>query len=209
MTTKLANYPVGLRSRREVSLRNTMPNLLLILTFLLGTSISALAAEDVAVDSSAEATADSVDANPDEMDEITVRGARSLVAIERQILRADQRLYGISNTLIDDSLYKVFCRRETTAGSNIRKRVCRPGFERDLASDAWEVEKQMGRQGGNRFTFDYNLPEAELRKHRDIFKQKMMELAAEDPELADAILARAKLQREYAQQRQRQLGKED
>jgi|TARA_B110000196_G_scaffold289057_1_gene274431 hypothetical protein len=48
-----------------------------------------------------------------------------------------------------------------------------------------------------------------LRKHRDIFKQKMIELAAADPELADAILARAKLQREYTQERQRQLGEED
>jgi hypothetical protein len=122
-----------------------MPHLLLILTFLFGTSISALAAEDVDADSSAEVAASSVTANPDEMDEITVRGARSLVAIERQIQRADQKLYGISNKLIDDPLYKVFCRRETTAGSNIKKRVCRPGFERDLASGAWEDEKLMSR----------------------------------------------------------------
>jgi hypothetical protein len=164
-----------------VSWRNTIPDLLLILTFLFSTSISALAAEDVDADSTAEVAADSANANPDEFDEITVRGARSLVAIGRQIQRADQKIYGISNTLIDNPLYKVFCRRETTAGFNIQKRVCRPGFERDLASDAWEHEILMGLQGGNRFTFDYRLPQAELRKHRDIFKQKMTELAAEDP----------------------------
>jgi len=145
MTMKLANNPGDLRSRGKVSWRNTMPHLLLILTFLFGTSISALAAEDVDADSSAEVAASSVTAYPDEMDEITVRGARSLVAIERQIQRTDQKLYGISNKLIDDPLYKVFCRRETTAGSNIKKRVCRPGFERDLASDAWEDEKLMSR----------------------------------------------------------------
>jgi len=139
------------------------------------------------------------------IDEITVRGARSLVPIERQMQRADQKLYEISNKLIDDPQYKVFCLRESTAGSNIKKRVCRPGFERNLAADAWEAEKTMGRQGGNRFAFDYNLPEAELRKHREIFTQKLMELAATNPDLAEAILIRAKLQRDYQKERQRQL----
>ncbi len=144
-------------------------------------------------------------ADSEAIDEITVRGARSLVAIERQMQRADQKLYGISNKLIDDPQYKVYCLRESTAGSNIKKRVCRPGFERNLAADAWEDEKAMGRQGGNRFTFDYKLPEAELRKHREIFKQKLTELAATNPDLAEAILTRAKLQRDYQETRQRQL----
>ena len=72
-----------------MSWRNTIPDLLLILTFLFSTSISALAAEDVDADSTAEVAADSANANPDEFDEITVRGARSLVAIGRQIQRAD------------------------------------------------------------------------------------------------------------------------
>ncbi len=177
----------------------------LVSGFLLGCSLPISSAQE-AVESEADApSAENDSADSVEMDEITVRGARSLVAIERQMERADQKLYGISNELIDDPQYKVFCFRESTAGSKIKKRVCRPGYERNLASDAWEDERTMGRQGGNRYTFDYKLPEAELRKHREIFRQKLMELAATNPDLADAILTRAKLQRDYNETRQRLL----
>lgn len=206
---KPAIYPGDARLRRDFSLRNSLVSLLLTSTFLLGASVSVPAAQDVEDDSTAEPVPARVEANSQEMDEITVKGTRSLVSIERQIQRAEQKLYGVSNPLIDDPLYKVFCLRESTAGSNIKKRICRPGFERDLASDRWEDEKRMGRQGGNNYTFDYNLPEAELRKHREIFKHKLMELAVDNPNLAEAIFTRAKLQRDYAQERQRQLEHQD
>jgi len=202
---KLAIQPGDARPAREMSLRNSLVSLLLMSLCLFGTSTSVVAAQEVENDSAVEQVTSDSEESSQQMDEITVKGARSLVAIERQMERADQRLYGVSNTLIDDPLYKVYCFRESTAGSKIKKRVCRPGFERNIASDAWEDERQMGRQGGNRYTFDYDLPEAELRKHREIFKQKLIELAADNPNLADAILDRAKLQRDYAQERQRQL----
>ncbi len=179
--------------------------MLFVIGILLCGTVPIYGAQEEAEAESATRSTNDNEADSEAIDEITVRGERSLVAIERQMQRADQKLYGISNKLIDDPLYKVFCLRESTAGSKIKKRVCRPGFERNLAADAWEDEKTMGRQGGNRFTFDYKLPEAELRKHREIFKQKLTELAATNPDLAEAILTRAKLQRDYQETRQRQL----
>lgn len=205
MTMKPAIHPGDARPARDITWRNSLISLLLTSMYLFGASNSAVAAQDVEDGPATDQVTTNVEASSQEMDEITVRGTRSLVAIERQILRADQKLYAVSNTLIDDPLYKVHCLRESTAGSKIKKRICRPGFERDIASDLWEEERQMGRQGGNRYTFDYNLPDAELRKHREIFKQKLIELAADNPELSDAILERAKLQRDYAAERQRQI----
>lgn len=144
-----------------------------------------------------------------EIDEITVVAPRSLVAIERQIERADFALYNIANNLIDDPMYKTYCHRETSAGSNIKRRVCVPGYERELMSEAWEAERTMGRMGEGSYTFNYRLPEGEIREHRENLKQKMIELAADNPDLSEAIYKRAQLQRDYEAERKRRRQKDD
>jgi len=143
------------------------------------------------------------------IDEITVVAPRSLVAIKRQMERADKVLFEIANTLIDDPLYKVHCRRESRAGTNLKQRVCKPGFEDELLSEIWEEERAMQRMGEGSFSFNYALPEAEMRKHREKQKQIMIELAAENPELSAAIYLRAKLQRDYNNERERRRQKEE
>ncbi len=143
------------------------------------------------------------------IDEITVVAPRSLVVIRRQMERADKVLFEIANTLIEDPLYKVYCRRETRAGTNIKRRVCKPGFEDELLSEAWEEERAGQRTGEGSFSFNYKLPKAELRKHREKQKQIMVELAAESPALAKAILTRAELQRDYNNERRRRQQEDD
>jgi len=139
----------------------------------------------------------------DEIDEITVVGPRSLVLIKRQIERADFELYGIANALIDDPMYKTYCRRTSVSGSRLKRRICLPGYERELMSEAWEDERTMGRMGEGGYTFNYKLPESELREYRENRKQMMIELAAENPELAAAIYKRGQLQRDYEAERRR------
>jgi len=143
------------------------------------------------------------------IDEIIVVAPRSLVAIKRQMERADKVLFEIANTLIEDPLYKVYCRRETRAGTNIKRRICKPGFEDELLSEAWEEERAMQRMGEGSFSFNYDLPEAEMRKHRQKQKEIMIELAAESPELAEAIMTRAELQRDYNNERRRRQQEDD
>lgn len=133
----------------------------------------------------------------EEIDEITVVGPRSLVAIERQIERADLAMYDIANALIDDPLYKTYCRLETSAGTNVKRRICVPGYERELMSEAWEDDKSMRRMGEGGVSFDYKLPEGELRKYRENYKQIMIRLATDNPKLAEAIYERAQLQQEF------------
>lgn len=144
-----------------------------------------------------------------EIDEITVVAPRSLVRIKRQIEQADVVMYEIANNFIDDPMYKTYCRRETRAGTNIKRRICLPGYERELMEDAWETEKAMARMGEGSFTFNYKLPEAELRQHRENMKQKMIEIAAEQPELEEAIYKRAQLQRDYDMARLRRRQEKD
>ena len=132
-----------------------------------------------------------------EIDEITVVAPRSVVVIQRQIERADIAMYEIANTLIDDPMYKVYCRLESFAGTRLKQRVCQPAFESRLMEAAWEDERMMGRMGEGNYTFSYDLPKAEVREYREKLKQKLIELAADNPNLADAIYKRAQLQRDY------------
>jgi hypothetical protein len=71
-------------------------------------------------------------------------------------------------------------------------------------SESWEDEKMMGRMGEGGYTFNYQLPEAELRKYRENMKALMIALAADHPQLAAAIYKRAQLQRDYETERKRQ-----
>jgi len=135
----------------------------------------------------------------EKIDEITVIAPRTLVSIKRQMLRADIEMYRISNTLIDDPLYKVWCLLEPKPNSRIRQRVCKPGFERKIAAEILADEVTMARFGGDDpvFTNEYKLSAAEIRKHREILKQKFIDLAADNPTLAKAIYARANLNLAY------------
>ena len=147
----------------------------------------------------------------EEIEEIIVVAPRTLVSIRRQMLRADIEMYRISNTLIDDPLYKVWCLLESRSGSRIKRRVCKPGFERQIASDILADEVTMARFGGNDpvFSTEYDLSRSEISKHRTILKQKFIELAADNPTLAKAIYKRANLNLEYKKTLRRKHEKDD
>lgn len=168
--------------------------------FAVFAAILFLVAPAVPAQDAADANAETPTVDAEEqaaMDEITVVGPRTLVTIERQIERADLEMYNIANSLIDDPLYKTYCSLETSPGTNIKRRVCAPGYERELLADSWNDEELMRRAGEGNFTSDYRLPQSELRKHRENMRQKMIELASQNPKLASAIYRRAELQREY------------
>lgn len=146
------------------------------------------------------------------IDEIIVVAPRTLVSIKRHMLRADIEMYKISNALIDDPLYKVWCLLEPLPRSRIQRRVCKPGFERKINEDILNDEVTMGRfggGGGSNFSYNYDLTRAEIGKHREILKQKFVELAAENPELAEAIFERAGLNVEYEKSLRRKHRKDD
>lgn len=123
------------------------------------------------------------------IDEIIVEGRRSLNSIQRDINKADDTLYNLFNSLNSDNKYDIYCKNEIRTGTRIKSdRICRPKFERDLIIDT-QVEAR-GNSG-------INLPMVEIRRHRAVMREKMLSLAAENPELSEAILKRAELQRVY------------
>ena len=179
-----------------------------VLTFLLCMLQSAHAQDRDAEADSAGAGAAAGDV-PEVVDEITVIAPRSLRVLERQIERADEAMYGLFNKLNKDPLYNVHCRLEKGFASNIRRRVCKPEFEREIMSEVLEDEIRMGNLGEQNYSSSYSLPASELRDHREELKRRMIRLAEENPELAQAIYKRAELQRAYAKERQRRLNPGD
>ena len=132
---------------------------------------------------SGDAAADSAAGEP--IDEITVYGENSVQAIKAQIIRADRKLYGLFNELNDDRDYDVHCRLEGVYASRRKERICLPAFEHGVLEESWnDLDTWTGA----------GRPNAEIRKKREIFRQKMMEFAAQNPELEKAIYERANLE---------------
>jgi hypothetical protein len=122
---------------------------------------------------------------------------RTISAIKADIARADRKMYGLYNEMNDDRRYDVFCRLEKRHASNLQRRVCLPQFENELLEEAYE--------GTGTWT-SFDRPDAELRRHGEVFRQKMIDFAAQNAELEQAIFERAQLQRdlEEAEGRQRE-----
>ena len=122
------------------------------------------------------------------VDEITVRGYRTLRTIERDIEFADDVMNNTFNELNHDNKFDIICQLERKPHSFIKHRVCKPNFERGIDSEMWE---------DNANTPDFRRVSADVRRNREILKQKMLALAADNPQLAAAIVKRAKLQQDY------------
>lgn len=148
---------------------------------------SALAALDTPV---AESDSD------DTIDEITVLGTRSLRTMQRQIKRADETLFGLFNELNTDDNYDVYCRDENRVGSKIKIRVCKSNFERGVTPEEWEDAVSSD------ISSTFELPKAELRRHREAMRQEMIRLVVEHPELMKALDRRTALQQAYDLERQ-------
>ena len=127
------------------------------------------------------------------IDEITVLGTRSLRTMQRQIERADETLFGLFNELNTDNNYDVYCRDENRVGSKIKFRVCKSNFERGVMPEEWEDAVSSD------ISSTFELPKAELRRHREAMRQEMIRLVVEHPELMKALDRRTALQQAYDQ----------
>ena len=124
------------------------------------------------------------------IDEITVIAPRPIARIRADIAIAERKMYGLFNEMNTDREYEVHCRLEKLYGSNRKKRLCLPQFERGVMLEAWD-NLETGYTGSG-------VPEEELRRKREILRQKMIDFAGQNPDLAQAIYERARLERDLA-----------
>ena len=141
-------------------------------------------------------------ANNEVVDEITVVAPRSIPNLKSDIIRVERRMYSLYNEMNTDRMYDIHCRLEKVYASNRKERICLPAFEHGVMEEAWnDLSTWTGA----------NMPEAELRRHREVLREKLITFANENPELGAAIRERAKLQRDLnaAEALMRQAKKED
>ena len=108
-------------------------------------------------------------------------------------------MYAVFNTLNEDRQYDVHCNMERKSiTSRLKVQVCKPQFESGITISQFDGS-------GDAINIDNSirLPGSEIRKHQKILKEKMLRMAEESPELADAVYRRAALEMEYERSKRR------
>jgi len=128
------------------------------------------------------------------IDEITVIAPPSVTRIKSEIVQADRRMFGIFNSMTNDMRYKTYCRLTSFPGTNLKRRVCVPNFEKGVLEEAFDDSSTWT---------SFNIPQAVLEKHRETYRQMMIDFANENPELKQAIFKRAQLEQDLREARER------
>ena len=131
------------------------------------------------------------------IDEITVMGARSLAMMRAEVIEAEDVIYDLFNELNDDDGYDIICKKETRIGSQMPQRICLARMYREAVADATNDEDGGPIVVGNM---------TRTSRHQEILMDKMRALAAEHPELLDALRTRYALDRRYKEERAKRYG---
>lgn len=140
-------------------------------------------------DDGAEAAAQSVQ-EPGATEEVIVTGQRTVRSLIREAGRETENFYMLLNEVLENEDFKVDCRTEYPAGSNIATKVCRTGYQERLESRAALSDIQNYRTTdedimvyeGARYQYE---PEM-LRMQRE-FGDAMLQAVNSDPELNEAF----------------------
>ena len=124
-------------------------------------------------------------AAPNEIEEVIVYGEKSVLKLKRALVRAEDNVFSVFNSLNPDWQYDIRCYREVPVGSHIPRRVCYPNYLKVLISDAAAVWRGSNRtlKGGPPPT----VSETRKRKKEKNLREIMEALKSEHPELVEAL----------------------
>jgi hypothetical protein len=132
------------------------------------------------------------------IDEIVITELRSPRLWRLNIERAEDDVYELFNRLVDNSDYRVDCRREGTTQSRILVRSCEPRFVSkrralttrnvivDWRSDEEDPVRGMENAINNKHVTDSELQHELAGKYEEM-NQAMLQLAQENPDLMRAL----------------------
>lgn len=114
--------------------------------------------------------------------------------LRAELARADARLFSLYNELnLDDSL-DMICKKETRIGSQIKYRVCKTSYHRQM-----ESESASDMLTGDAVSASSQAPAS----HYDKVRSNMSKLMADNPELLRAFYERAMLRKRIAEQKEK------
>lgn len=145
--------------------------------------------------------ADLPEAGKDEiLEEIVVIGDRSTYTLRQMIIRAEDRIYDLFNTLNDDKKYDIFCYMEAPINSHIKRRYCRPKFVDEATAD--EARSFMdGTPGVDIY--------ARIAQDNAVLRKKIAVIMNENPEFLEAVIKYAELKSEVRKEINHRFGKDE
>jgi hypothetical protein len=134
------------------------------------------------------------------IDEIIVYGDKPLHSLRREVYRAEENFFDLFSSLNEDDDYDVRCYYEVPSFTHIRRHVCRAKFVIDATSA--ESAPALGKVGA------FSRPAVyEIRRKREILRERMEALIAERPELALALIDYTKTKQILESEKERRYGK--
>ena len=139
---------------------------------------------------------------PGQMEEVTVYGQKTLLNLKRAMIEAENNTFEVFNSLNTDNQYDMRCYKEAPTGSHIKYRFCYPNYVNDLETEAasrWLAGSRMNE-------FPDGLPMTSIAKAKE--KEKKLReiwgsLAAEHPEMLNAIKAHAEAKQIYTSEKEK------
>lgn len=116
------------------------------------------------------------------IEEITVVGEKTLLNLKFAAMRAENEFFALFNELNTDDEYDVFCDKEASVRSRVKRRRCWSPFEREIEEDAMrDMVGPTGRLSGG--TRRMPLNEALIRVKRKEQAKMLQQMVLENPEL--------------------------
>jgi len=123
---------------------------------------------------------DEVDQPPSEtVEEIIVYGDKSMSILRFEMNHAADITFDLFNSLNSDDEFDIHCYQEARIGSRIKRRVCRPNFEKEIVAESY------------RSLLMHGIPiagaEARINQKTELLQAKMEALVSEHPKLQKAL----------------------
>jgi hypothetical protein len=131
---------------------------------------------------------------PETIEEVIVRGSKSLIELKHEMYRAEDALFDFFNLLNTDDQFDVRCYEEVPTGSKIPQRVCRTNWFRDLHS----AETQMMMRGE-----PFMYPVFRNKKMDERLNELMSKAIREQPKMLDALARHAEAKETLESERER------
>lgn len=113
------------------------------------------------------------------MDEIVVKGEKSLNRLRHRVYETEDVFYALFNSINDDDDFDIHCTKEARTGSRVKRRVCRANFE--LKATAEEAR-------GWKLGIPTTPAESAIAHNKRVILEKMEILVNENPELLKALV---------------------
>jgi len=157
-----------------------------LLAALAGTSLSAMAAP-------------AADGAGQPIEEITVTGQRSLLALHLKVSEAEDAMFALYNELNTDDQYDIVCKVEIRVFSHIRQKSCVPRYARDALME--EAQNLVRGQPGipARAVLGYQAPRLDA---------KFQEMVGKSPELFAAVARHYELNEAWRLRRKTYFGRD-